>query len=425
MVAGHFPANHTNSKYFDIDFVWIRHGAVQCPPRSCFKFPMPAVTNPIDSKLPDVGTTIFTTMTALAAEHGALNLSQGFPDFDAPEGLLQRVQHHLRSGQNQYAPMIGVPSLREATARKIRDLYGLTVDADTELTVTSGATEALFCAIAAVVGPGDEVIVFDPAYDSYEPVVRLQGGRTRHVPLLPPGYGVDWDQVADLINDRTRLIITNTPHNPTGSIWQASDIEALAALVQNRDIYVLADEVYEHIVFDGARHESLCRYPELFARSFVVSSYGKTYHVTGWKIGYCAAPAALSAEFRKIHQYVTFTSNTPVQLGLADFLAVHPQHHLELGAFYQGKRDLLLKALAGSRFVSTPSAGTYFQLLDYSAITDEPDTQWVRTLTMESGIAAIPVSVFYDAPTGGQMIRLCFAKDDATIARAAEVLCQL
>ncbi|MFK7912716.1 MAG: pyridoxal phosphate-dependent aminotransferase [Pseudomonadales bacterium] len=379
----------------------------------------------IQSKLPDVGTTIFTTMSALAAEHGAINLSQGFPDFDAPAALLDRVEHHLRDGQNQYAPMIGVPSLRAITARNIEDLYGLTLDPDQELTITSGATEALFCAIAAVVGPGDEVIVFDPAYDSYEPVVRLQGGRTVHVPLLPPGYGVDWDRVADLITDRTRLIITNTPHNPTGTIWSAADVQTLASVVADRDIYVLADEVYEHIVFDGARHESVCRYPELFARSFVVSSYGKSYHVTGWKIGYCAAPAALSAEFRKIHQYVTFTSNTPVQLGLADFMSAHPEHHQQLGRFYQAKRDRLLGALADSRFASVASAGTYFQLLDYTAIGAQPDHEWVRTLTREVGVAAIPVSVFYRQPPAAHMIRLCFAKDDATLDRAAEILCQL
>lgn len=383
------------------------------------------LSNILSSKLPDVGTTIFTTMSALAAEQGAINLSQGFPDFDGPAPLLDRVAHHLRDGRNQYAPMIGVPSLREATAAKIDHLYGLAIDPETELTITSGATEALFCAIAAVVRPGDEVIVFDPAYDSYEPVVRLQGGVTRHVPLLPPSFAVDWDRVRDQITEHTRLIITNTPHNPTGSIWSAADIAALTDMVRDRPIYVLADEVYEHIVFDGARHESLCRYPELFERSFVVSSYGKTYHVTGWKIGYCAAPAALTAELRKIHQYVTFTSNTPVQLGLADFMAAHPEHHQELGAFYQAKRERLLAALADSRFTWAPSAGTYFQLLDYSAITTAQDTDWVRALTSESKLAAIPVSVFYQEPPAAHMIRLCFAKDDDTLARAARILCQL
>lgn len=379
----------------------------------------------IASKLPDVGTTIFTLMSQLAAEQGAINLSQGFPDFDPPQALLERVNAHLYGGQNQYAPMIGVGSLRQATAAKIADLYGLDVDPDTELTITSGATEALFCAIAAVVRPGDEVIVFDPAYDSYEPVVRLQGGHTKHVCLQAPRYQIDWDQVASLVTARTRLIITNTPHNPTGSIWQQADIEALRQIVEDQNIYVLADEVYEHMVFDGARHESLCRYPDLFERSFVVSSYGKTYHVTGWKIGYCAAPAALSAEFRKIHQYVTFTSNTPVQLGLADFLAAHPEHHQQLSQFYQAKRDLFLAALQSSRFTVTASAGTYFQLLDYSQITEQLDTQWVTQLTREAKVAAIPISVFYRNPPAAQMIRLCFAKDDATLQRGADILCQL
>jgi methionine aminotransferase len=377
------------------------------------------------SKLPDVQTTIFTVMSEFARQEGALNLSQGFPDFDGPAYLIERVQHHLRSRQNQYAPMMGVPALRAGIAAKVRDLYGCAVDPDREVTVTSGATEALFCAIAAIVKPGDEVIVFDPAYDSYEPAVRLQGGRCVHVPLHPPAYRIDWDRVADALNDRTRLIVINTPHNPTGTVWDAADIEALAQLVAGRDIYVLADEVYEHIVFDGELHQSLCRHPDLFARSFVVSSFGKTYHVTGWKIGYCVAPAALTAEFRRIHQYVTFASNTPIQLGLADFLAAHPEHHRRLGAFYQRKRDLLCELLAGSRFGVVPSAGTYFQLLEYSAVSAERDVDLARRLTRERKLATIPVSVFYADDPGHRMLRICFAKDDATLHRAAEILCAL
>lgn len=377
------------------------------------------------SKLPDVETTIFTVMSELARKEGALNLSQGFPDFDGPGYLLDRVQHYLRSGHNQYAPMMGVPALRAGIAAKVRDLYGCGVDPDREVTVTSGATEALFCAIAAVVNPGDEVLIFDPAYDSYEPVVRLQGGHCVRVPLHPPAYRIDWDRVADLVNDRTRLIITNTPHNPTGSAWDASDIAALERIVARRRLFLLADEVYEHIIFDGRRHESLCRHPALYARSFVVSSFGKTYHTTGWKIGYCVAPAALTVEFRRIHQYVTFTSNTPVQLGLADFLAAHPEHHRNLGAFYQRKRDLLCTLLADSRFRVVPSAGTYFQLLDYSAISAERDVELARRLTVEHKLASIPVSVFYGADPGHRMLRLCFAKDDATLHRAAEILCAL
>jgi methionine aminotransferase len=382
-------------------------------------------TPKLTSKLPDIGTTIFTVMSELARSEGALNLSQGFPDFDGPTALLDRVEHYLRSGHNQYAPMMGVPALRQAIAGKVADLYGAELDPDSEITVTSGATEALFCAIAAVVNPGDEVIVFDPAYDSYEPVVRLQGGRTHHVPMHPPAYRVDWDQVADLVNDRTRLIITNTPHNPTGTVWQASDIESLRSIVAGRNLFLLADEVYEHIIFDGRRHESLARYPDLFARSFVVSSFGKTYHTTGWKIGYCTAPADLTEEFRRIHQYVTFTSITPVQLGLADFLAEHPEHHLQLGDFYQAKRDLFCSLLSESAFEVVPAAGTYFQLLDYSGWSNEQDAELAVRLTREAKLASIPTSPFYEKDPGHKVLRFCFAKDDETLARAAEILCSL
>jgi methionine aminotransferase len=377
------------------------------------------------SKLPDIQTTIFTVMSELARREGALNLSQGFPDFDGPAYLIERVAHHMRHGQNQYAPMMGVPALRTGIADKVRDLYRCAVDPDHEVTVTSGATEALFCAIACVVGPGDEVILFDPAYDSYEPVVRLQGGRCRRIPLHPPAYRVDWDRVAAAVNERTRLIVVNTPHNPTGTAWGPADIAALQRIVADRETFLLADEVYEHIVFDGRAHESLCRYPDLFARSFVVSSFGKTCHTTGWKIGYCVAPAALTTEFRRIHQYVTFASNTPVQLGLADFLGAHPEHHRNLGAFYQRKRDLLCELLAGSRLGVVPSAGTYFQLLDYSAVSDEPDVDLARRLTCEHKLATIPVSVFYERDPGHRMLRVCFAKDDATLRTAAAILCAL
>lgn len=379
----------------------------------------------LTSKLPDIGTTIFTVMSELARAEGALNLSQGFPDFDGPTALLERVEHYLRSDHNQYAPMMGVPTLRQAIAGKVADLYGARLDPDAEITVTSGATEALFCAIAAVVNPGDEVIVFDPAYDSYEPVVRLQGGRTHHVPMHPPAYRIDWNQVADLVNERTRMIITNTPHNPTGTVWEPADIDALRSIVAHRNLYLLADEVYEHILFDGREHESLTRYPDLFERSFVVSSFGKTYHTTGWKIGYCTAPAALTEEFRRIHQYVTFTSNTPIQLGLADFLTEHPEHHLELGAFYQAKRDLFCSLLSDSPFEVVPSAGTYFQLLDYGDWSNEADAELAVRLTREAKLASIPTSPFYETDPGHKVLRFCFAKDDATLARAAEILCSL
>lgn len=386
-----------------------------------------ALSLALESKLPDVGTTIFTVMSALAAEHDAINLSQGYPDFDGPPALLERVQHYLTHGYNQYPPMAGVPLLREAIARKVEDLYGARVDAEHEVTVTAGATEALFCAIAAVVGPGDEVIVFDPAYDSYEPVVRLQGGRTVHIPMHAPDYIVDWDRVADAITERTKLMIINTPHNPTGSVWRARDIEALQALASQHEFFVLADEVYEHIIFDDVAHVSICRYPDLFARSFVVSSFGKTYHVTGWKVGYCVAPRALTAEFRRIHQFVNFTVNTPVQYGLADFLAAHPEHHLELPGFYQQKRDLFCELLAPSRFQLSPSAGTYFQLLNYADISQEVDVDLAKRWTREFKVASIPISLFYADPDQhhAPVLRFCFAKDDATLAKAAEVLCSL
>lgn len=379
------------------------------------------------SKLADVQTTIFTVMSALAQRHDAINLSQGFPDFDGPPELLQRVQHYLTNGFNQYPPMAGVVSLRQAIAEKVADLYGLQCSVDDEITVTAGATEALFCAIAAVVHQGDEVIVFDPCYDSYDPVIRLQGGVPVHIPLVAPNYGVDWDQVADAISDKTRLIIINTPHNPTGSVWDAADIEALRQLVADKDIYLLGDEVYEHIIFDGLTHESFCRYADLYERSFVVSSFGKTYHVTGWKVGYCVAPPALTTEFRRIHQFVTFTVNTPVQYGLADFLEANPGHHKQLGEFYQAKRDYFCELLKPSKFKFKASAGTYFQLLDYSDISSAPDVELARTWTEQLGVASIPVSVFYQRSEDANqpVLRFCFAKDNDTLARAAEILCSL
>ena len=379
------------------------------------------------SKLPDVGTTIFTSMSALAQKHGAINLSQGFPDFDGPPELLERVNYYLTHGFNQYPPMMGVASLRQAIAEKVEDLYALKCDPDKEITVTAGATEALFCAIASVVHAGDEVIVFDPAYDSYDPVIRLQGGVAVHIPLTGPAFGVDWQRVEDAINERTRLIIINTPHNPTGSVWSEDDIQQLRELVSDTNIYLIGDEVYEHMVFDQQGHTSLCRYDDLYARSFVISSFGKTYHVTGWKVGYCVAPEQLTTEFRRLHQYVTFTVNTPVQHGLADFLQAQPEHHLQLPDFYQAKRDLFCELLAPSQFKIRPAAGTYFQLLDYSQITDEPDHVLAERWTKELGIASIPISVFYqDAEhCAHKALRFCFAKDDATLRQAAEILCKL
>ena len=377
------------------------------------------------SKLPDVGTTIFTVMSQLAAEHGAINLSQGFPDFSAPAELLERVSHHLTAGHNQYAPMSGVPELREAIAVKIARLYGRRVDPVTEVTVTSGATEALFCAIQAFVHPGEEVIVFDPAYDSYEPATRLAGGHTIHIPLVPPAFSVDWQRVRDALTARTRMIILNSPHNPTGATLSATDLQALAEIVRDRPIVILGDEVYEHIIFDDRHHESLLRFDELAARSLVVSSFGKTYHATGWKIGYCVAPAALMAEFRTVHQFVQFCVVTPMQLALAEFLASAPAHYLDLPAFYEAKRDLFCELLAPSRFRLTPSQGTYFQLVDYGAISGERDLDYARRLTREAGVACIPVSVFYREPPDSHWLRFCFAKDAGTLRAAAEILCRI
>ena len=379
----------------------------------------------LKTKLPGVGTTIFTVMSQLALDHDAVNLSQGFPDFDGPAELLDGVSHYLHHGRNQYAPMAGVPSLREALAKKVQSLYGPDVDPDTEITITSGATEALFCALSVVVRPGDEVIVFDPAYDSYDPAVTLNGGRTIHLPLTAPDFRIDWNRVEASLGERTRAIVLNSPHNPTGSVLRGEDLQALRALASRHEFFLISDEVYEHIIFDGVAHESLLRYEDLLARSFVISSFGKTYHTTGWKIGYCVAPKALSEEFRRIHQFVTFCSNTPVQLALADFLSAHPEHYLTLPDFYQSKRDLFCRLVAPSRFRLKPSAGTYFQLLDYSEISDLDDVSLAREFTVREKLASIPVSVFYDDPPEQKLLRFCFCKDDATLARGAEILCRL
>jgi len=377
---------------------------------------------PIVSKLPNVETTIFTVMSQLATEQKALNLSQGFPDFNGPQDLLDRVSYHMRIGHNQYAPMTGVPELRQAIAGKVGALYGAEVDVDQEITVTSGATDALFTAIATIVNSGDEVIVFDPAYDSYEPAIDLAGGKTIHIPMQSPHFGIDWQRVRDSIDANTRAIILNSPHNPSGTTLSNSDIQALQAIVADFDIYLISDEVYEHIVFDDEPHLSLLRYPDLAARAFVISSFGKTYHVTGWKIAYCVAPKAMSAEFRKVHQYVSFCTVSPMQYALAEFLE-SSSHHLELSGFYQAKRDRFRAGLEGSRFKLLPCAGTYFQMVDYSEISDLPDTELAYKLTIEEGIASIPVSVFYEKPPQQTVLRFCFAKGDETLDQATELLC--
>jgi methionine aminotransferase len=375
----------------------------------------------IESKLPSVGTTIFTVMSRLAAELGAINLSQGFPDFDCDPELVDAVTRHMRAGHNQYAPMQGVLPLREAISAKYAHFHGRHYDPDTEVTVTSGGTEAIFDAVAATVHTGDEVIVLEPCYDSYVPAIELSGGTPIVVSLRFPDYSVDWDAVRRAVNPRTRMIVLNTPHNPTGAILSSDDIRELTETVEGTGILIVSDEVYEHIIFDGVRHESMARHDALASRSFVVGSFGKTYHTTGWKVGYVVAPAALSAEFRKVHQFVTFATNTPVQLALADFLATR-RGLAELAPFYQAKRDLFLRLMAGSRFRPLKCRGSYFQLMDYSAITDEADADFALRLTREHGVASIPTSPFLYRQTAPPVLRFCFAKRDDTLERAAERL---
>ncbi len=382
----------------------------------------PSRADTFGSKLPDIGPTIFAAASALARDNNALDLAQGFPNFEPPKALLDRVGHYLHAGRNQYPPPIGVPELRQALAAKVQVLYGRNLDAETEITIVSGATEALFCAIAASVYPGDEAIVLEPAYDSYAPVIRLQGGTVVPVPLTPPDFRIDWQRVEDAVTRRTRLIITNSPHNPTGTVFDTVDLAALRGLCERHGIWVIADEVYEHILFDGRHHQSVLRDDALFARSFAIFSFGKTYHATGWKIGYCLAPAGLSREFRRVHQYVTYSTIPPVQLALADYLAATPEHHEGLADFYQKKRDLFVAQLTGSRFRLTPAAGTYFQVLDYGTISTEPDCELARRWTETVGIASIPISVFYGTPPRQTLLRFCFAKSDETLARAGEIL---
>jgi methionine aminotransferase len=375
----------------------------------------------IKSKLPSVGTTIFTVMSKLAADTGAINLSQGFPDFDCDPALVEAVARHMRDGRNQYAPMQGVPALRQAIAEKFRALYGATYDPDTEVTVTSGGTEGIFDAVAAVVHPGDEVIVLEPCYDSYVPAIEVNGGVAVVVSLRYPDYSVPWDDVRAAIGPRTRMIILNSPHNPAAAIFTAADIAALTDIVEGTGLLILSDEVYEHIIFDGARHESMARHGTLRARSFIVGSFGKTYHVTGWKVGYVVAPAALTAEFRKVHQFVTFSTQTPVQHAFAEFLA-EGRGYPELPAFYERKRDLFLRLIEGSKWKPLPSRGTYFQLLDYSAITRERDMDFALRLTREHGVASIPTSAFLYKAAAPPVLRFCFAKKDETLEAAAERL---
>ena len=379
----------------------------------------------MESKLPSVGTTIFTVMSKMALDHKAINLSQGFPDFDCPEQLRELVSYYLNHNKNQYPPMAGTPELRQAIAEKLAHYYQHQADPETNITVTSGATEALFDAIQAVVHSGDEVIVFDPAYDSYQPAVDLAGGKTIHIPMTLPNYTIDWQQVKDNITSRTRLIIINSPHNPSGATLSATDLQHLTDLIHNKDIYVLSDEVYEHMVYDGERHESVLRYPELAAKSFAVFSFGKTYHATGWKLAYCVAPTQLTQEFRKIHQYVTFTTTSFLQYAVADFMRACPEHSRELPEFYQQKRNHFRALLQNTVFTLLPCKGTYFQLVDYSNISDKSDTEFCEWLTKEVGVAAIPLSPFYAKAPTARHIRFCFCKDDATLEQAVERLSKI
>lgn len=385
---------------------------------------MEAFKGNITSKLPQTGTSIFAVMSKLANEHKALNLSQGFPDFPVSEELIGLVDKYMRKGYNQYAPMQGVPELREAISKKVKETYGARYHPETEINITAGGTQAISSVIEAFVRYEDEVIIFEPAYDSYAPVVRLNNGIVKYAELKQPDYHIEWNEVKRMITARTRMIIINSPHNPTGMVFSPSDMQELEKITENTDIIILSDEVYEHLIFDGIRHESICHYPNLARRSFVVGSFGKTFHATGWKMGYVLAPENLMAEFRKTHQFIVFTCNTPVQYALAEYMK-NKSHYTGLASFYAQKRDYFTQRLASSRFDIIPSHGTYFQLLGYSRISTEKDTEFAQRLTREHGIAAIPVSVFYQKNNDYHVLRFCFAKQEKTLEKAAEVLCRI
>jgi methionine aminotransferase len=373
------------------------------------------------SKLPNIGTTIFTEMSALATQHNAINLSQGFPNYASDPVLSDLVKQAFDNGYNQYAPMAGSMELRMAISHKYEELYKALYNPDSEITVTAGATQAIFTIISAFVHPGDEVLIFKPAYDCYEPAIELNGGKVVSIALKAPDYGVNWKEVAENISDNTRMIIINTPHNPTGTIWSLEDLRQLETLTKDSNIIILSDEVYEHILFDGEIHQSVCRFANLKSRSFITASFGKTFHNTGWKIGYCCAPAELMTEFRKVHQFNVFSVHHPSQKGIADYMA-NSKSYTGLGAFFQNKRDLFINLIEDSRFKAKPSKGTYFQVLDFSEITDEKDVNFAKRLTVEFGVASIPLSVFNDAQRDDKMLRFCFAKKDETLVKAAEIL---
>jgi len=376
------------------------------------------------SKLPDVGTSVFAVMTGLAKKHNAVNLSQGFPDFPVNQELIDRVSYYMNQGYNQYAPMPGVPELREALSAMFKANHDADYDPETEITITAGATQAIYTAISAFVHDGDEVIIFEPAYDSYAPAVIANKGTVKYAVLEYPEYSINWDLVVRMMSSKTRMIIINTPHNPTGSILKKEDLETLERILKGRDVLVVSDEVYEHLIYDGEEHYSACRFPDLASRTMVIGSFGKTFHATGWKTGFVLAPENITSEFRKLHQFTVFASNTPVQHAIADFVT-QPEHYRNLGSFYQKKRDFFLEAVKKSRFKAIPAKGTYFQLLDYSAISDEPEYEFAKRLTRDYGIAGVPVSPFYHDAKNNHMLRFCFAKKDSTLKKAAEILCKI
>ncbi|MGV8946819.1 MAG: methionine aminotransferase [Lutibacter sp.] len=385
---------------------------------------MPAYSKMINSKLPNAQTSIFSVMSGLAAKENALNLSQGFPNFESDPKMIALVNEAMKNGKNQYAPMPGILSLREAIAGKMENLYGISYHPETEITITAGATQAIFTAIAAIVGKDDEVLIFKPAYDCYEPTIELFGGKSIAVQLNPEDFNIDWEKVKGLITDKTKMIIINSPHNPSGRILSKDDMLQLEALLKNTNILLLSDEVYEHIIFDGEKHQSAALFPSLAERTFIIASFGKTFHNTGWKVGYCIAPSYLTEEFRKVHQFNVFSVNHPTQIALAEYLK-NPNHYLELGDFYQQKRDLFLNLIKDSQFDFKPSKGTYFQLLNFSKITNESDVDFAVKLTKEQKIASIPISVFNEAGFDTKVLRFCFAKTDETLKRAAEILCKI
>ncbi|NND76676.1 MAG: aminotransferase class I/II-fold pyridoxal phosphate-dependent enzyme [Flavobacteriales bacterium] len=378
----------------------------------------------IKSKLPNVGTTIFTVMSQMANDNDAINLSQGFPDFDCDKHLKSLVNYYIKNGYNQYAPMAGIPELRSVLSKKIKKLYGRNYDPETEITITAGATQAIYTAISAIVSIGDEVIIFTPAYDCYESAIKLNGGLTKHVRLSYPDYTINFEKLKKAITKKTKAIIINSPHNPSGSILNRKQMLELQRTLKGTDIILISDEVYEHIIFDGEEHQSVARYPDLFKRSIIVSSFGKTYHNTGWKMGYCYAPQGLMKEFRKVHQFNVFCVNRPLQHAFSDYIN-DDKSHLSLSKFYQKKRNYFLKKIASSRFKPLPCSGTYFQLLDYSSISKDKDVDFAKQLVEEAGVAAIPVSVFYKRPPSSKVLRFCFAKNKKTLDQGAEILCSL